>query len=83
MSSNNVVRQQENTIPIAVDYVKCQGLENTLKECVQFSHSYGCSHDEDVGVRCQPGKEMGQIPCVLELQDTRTRPLLLITANYY
>ena len=43
------------TLPIAVDYVKCNGSEDTLRECIHFSHSYGCSHDEDVGVHCQPG----------------------------
>ena len=44
-------------MPIAVDYVRCQGSENSLKECLHFSHSYsGCSHDDDVRVRCQPGE---------------------------
>ena len=47
---------KENDLPIAVDYVKCQGSENLLKNCVHFSHSFsGCSHGDDVGVRCQPG----------------------------
>ncbi|CAI8015582.1 Neurotrypsin [Geodia barretti] len=42
------------TVPIAVDFVKCQGSENSLKDCVHFSHSYSeCGHSDDVGVRCQ------------------------------
>ena len=42
--------------PVGVDYVKCQSSDNSLKECIHFSHSYGCSHDEDVEVYCKPGK---------------------------
>ena len=48
--------EEPNNFPIALDYVKCQGSENSLKDCVHFSHSYSeCGHSDDVGVRCQPG----------------------------
>ena len=46
---------REPEIPVALDYTKCQGTEDSLIECVHFSHSYGCGHDNDIGVRCQPG----------------------------
>ena len=48
--------EQSSSRPIAVDYVRCQGSENSVAECTYFSYSFsGCSHDDDVGVRCQPG----------------------------
>ena len=46
----------EREIPFTVDYMKCQGSENSLKDCVHFKHSYGCVDEESIGVRCQPGK---------------------------
>ena len=42
-------------IPIVMDYVNCSGSEVTLWDCPHFTHSYGCSHSNDVGVSCQPG----------------------------
>ena len=43
-------------IPILMDYVNCSGSEVRLGDCLHFTHSYsGCSHSDDVGVRCQPG----------------------------
>ena len=62
--------EEPNNFPIAVDYVKCQGSENSLKDCVHFSHSYSeCGHSDDVGVRCQPGLchtlRKGQFPVIL------------------
>ena len=48
---------ETNTSPIAADYIKCQGSENSMRECLHFSHSYStCTHDHDVGIRCKPGK---------------------------
>ena len=45
------------TIPIAVDYVRCLGSENTTSRCTYISHSFsGCSHDDDIGIICPPGK---------------------------
>ena len=41
--------------PIHMDYVACNGTESGLQECRYFSHTYGCSHSDDVGVQCQPG----------------------------
>ena len=43
------------TLPIAMDYVNCSGLEFRLWDCNHFTHSFGCTHSNDVGVRCQPG----------------------------
>ena len=43
--------------PILMDYVNCTGSEPKLwNECVHFTHYYGCSHDDDIRVMCQPGK---------------------------
>ena len=47
-----------------MDYVDCNGSETGLweswyyyvKYCSSFTHYYGCSHTDDVGVRCQPGR---------------------------
>ena len=51
--------RQSNDIQVAVNYVRCQGSENSLKECIHFRDRYsGCSHDDDVGVRCQPCKKV-------------------------
>ena len=46
-----------SAIQIAVDYVNCKGSEESLKNCTHFSHSYGCSHTDDVGIRCKPCKD--------------------------
>ena len=45
----------EGAIPILMDYVNCSGTEFRLWDCPHFTHSYGCSHSDDVGVHCQPG----------------------------
>ena len=39
-----------------MDYVNCSGSEVNLWDCVHFTHNYGCTHSNDVGVRCQPGE---------------------------
>ena len=44
-----------------MDYVNCTGSEYTLWDCPHFTHSYGCSHSDDVGVRCQPGQRVTYI----------------------
>ena len=47
--------------PILMDFVNCTGLEPRLwpsyraPGCPHFTHYYGCSHNDDVGVKCQPG----------------------------
>ena len=46
---------EKSTFPVALDYVRCNGQENTLKDCIHFSHSYGCGHEDDLAVHCQPG----------------------------
>ena len=49
-------------IPVVVDYVRCQGSENWLRECLQFSHSFSeCDHEDDIGIRCKPGIEQGEV----------------------
>ena len=45
----------QGTVPIVMDYVNCSGSEFRLYDCNHFTHSYGCTHIDDVGVRCQPG----------------------------
>ena len=44
------------TGPIFIDYINCTGSEPRIyRKCSYFSHNYGCSHNDDVGVQCQPG----------------------------
>ena len=39
-----------------MDFVNCTGSEWTLWDgCTHYTHYYGCSHDDDVGVQCEPG----------------------------
>ena len=38
-----------------IDYVACNGSEKELLDCMSFTHSYGCSHNEDVGIQCTAG----------------------------
>ena len=45
----------QGSIPIVMDYVNCSGSEFRLWDCNHFTHSYGCTHSHDVGIRCQPG----------------------------
>ena len=53
--------------PVLIDYISCTG-KFWRSGCIHFTHPSGCSHDEDVGVQCQPGKNcyklMQQISCV-------------------
>ena len=47
------------TLPIAADYVRCSGSENSLRECTYFSHSFSeCSHNDDIGIICPPGNTL-------------------------
>ena len=40
-----------------IDYVQCTGYEGRLWDsCTHFTHYYGCSHNDDIGVQCKPGK---------------------------
>ena len=49
--------------PVLMDYVNCTGSESRLWrlsqrlhiDCLSYTHYYGCSHSNDIGVRCQPG----------------------------
>ena len=49
------------TGPILMDFVNCTGSEPRLwpsfyaSGCPYFSHYYGCSHNDDIGVQCRPG----------------------------
>ena len=41
-----------------IDYVHCTGSEPRIwGHCTHFTHYYGCTHEDDVGVRCQPGEQ--------------------------
>ena len=45
--------------PIILDDLQCTGLEYRLIDCVHRGLGvHGCSHSEDVGVRCIAGKEL-------------------------
>ena len=54
----NTDNRGQGILAFTADYVKCQGSEYSLKECIHFSHSYGCSHDEDAEIFCGPGKKI-------------------------
>ena len=42
--------------PVLMDYVSCTGSEGRLWDsCTHSAHYYGCTHDDDVGIECQPG----------------------------
>ena len=44
------------TGPIFMDYINCTGSEVEMwEECSHFTHYYGCSHNDDVGIQCRPG----------------------------
>ena len=52
----------EGSGAIFMDYINCNGSESRLwgsrsypTYCSSFTHYYGCSHSDDVGIRCQPG----------------------------
>ena len=46
----------EGTGPIFMDYINCTGSESKLwGKCSHFTHYYGCSHNDDVGIQCQSG----------------------------
>ena len=51
----------EGTGPIFADFVNCTGSEPRLwpnyhvSGCLYFNHYYGCSHNDDITVQCQPG----------------------------
>ena len=45
------------TGPVFIDYIHCNGSEwDMWRNCTHFSHHSGCSHNQDVGVQCKPGK---------------------------
>ena len=47
----------EGTGPVLIDYINCTGSELDIWwDCSHFTHFYGCSHIEDVGVQCHPGR---------------------------
>ena len=52
----------KGTGPILMDFVNCTGSEprlypdyNSVQGCRYYTHYYGCSHDDDVGVKCELG----------------------------
>ena len=51
----------KGTGPILMDFVNCTGSEPRLWPtysalgCPYLTHYYGCSHNDDAGVKCQPG----------------------------
>jgi hypothetical protein len=47
----------EGTGPVWMDFVNCTGLEDRFwYECRYFTHYFGCSHENDVGIECQPAR---------------------------
>ena len=51
----------EGTGPILIDYIHCTGSELEIwGQCSHFTHYYGCSHNDDVGVQCHPGQLCAQ-----------------------
>ena len=45
----------EGTGPIFIDSISCTGSEAFWWMCLHFTHAHGCSHNDDVGIQCQPG----------------------------
>jgi hypothetical protein len=47
----------EGTLPIHLDDVQCTGTEISLSKCPHGGFGiHDCSHGEDVGISCTPGK---------------------------
>jgi deleted-in-malignant-brain-tumors protein 1 len=43
--------------PVFMDFVNCTGNEWRLwGRCTYWTHYYGCSHDDDIGVQCAPAR---------------------------
>ncbi|CAI8023573.1 Neurotrypsin [Geodia barretti] len=43
--------------PVFMDFVNCTGDEwNLWGSCTYWTHYYGCSHDDDIGVQCAPAR---------------------------
>lgn len=40
----------------------CNGDENSIFDCCHYGIGYGCGHEDDVGVRCQPN---GKLFCLI------------------
>ena len=46
-----------------MDFISCNGSEWRLwDDCTHFTHYYGCSHEDDVGVQCRPGRVIAPCP---------------------
>ena len=65
------VRFGRGTGAIFFGYMNCGEAETSLQSCSRSSNSYFCSHDNDVGVRCDLIDDSGEgvtlyvsvIPC--------------------
>ena len=44
------------TGPVFVGYVTCNGTEFSILSCSRWETGIRCSHSEDIGVICPPGK---------------------------
>ena len=43
----------EGPDPTIINYVYCEGSETQLLDCDEVCFGYDCSHELDVGVRCE------------------------------
>ena len=46
----------EPSVPIWLDDLQCNGLENNLLNCTS-ERTHSCGHSQDVGIMCLPGKK--------------------------
>ena len=52
------------TGPIFLDHLLCDGTESSLLECRSDFGVVGCSHDQDVFIRCKGGSKWTKYSCL-------------------
>lgn len=54
---NDAYYGSNTALPIRVDDLRCTGTEVDLIHCTFDTNVFGCSHSDDVGIRCTAGSK--------------------------